>query len=66
MRSQTPNDLVYVELNVPSVKPLIQRRQLDFLKKYKQQSFYDESPLKHAIDMAQRSKKSYGIVHQRT
>ncbi len=42
-------------------KDPIQKRQIDFLRKFKKQSFYEDSPLKLAITMAQRYKSPMGL-----
>ena len=61
VRSQTPNDLVYVELNVPSVQSLVKKRQITFLQSVRNSPHYDGSPLQKAIGLAKDANSPMGL-----
>jgi hypothetical protein len=54
VRLQTPTDLVYLELGVPSAESMVRKKQLDFIRKTQQASTYAFSPLKQAVDLSTR------------
>ncbi len=51
-RTQTPSNLIYVELDMPSVQALVRRRQISFLNKAKNSTHFEGSPLQKDIQMA--------------
>ena len=60
VRMQTPSDLVYLELGVPSAESMITQRQRDFIAKLQRSPSYDTSPLKYAADLAVRLNSPMG------
>ncbi len=60
MRTQPPSILIYVELYIPSVHALVRRRQISFLKKAKNITHFEGSPLHTAIQMAKDSPSPMG------
>ncbi len=55
MRTQTPSNLIYVELDNPSVQAFVRRRQISFLKKTKNSTHFEGSPPQKAIQMAKNT-----------
>ncbi len=60
VRTQTPSNLIYVELGIPSVQALVRRRQISFLRKVKNSTYFEGSPLQKAIQMAKDSQSPMG------
>ncbi len=60
VRVQTPTDLVYIELDIPSVQAMIMKRQMAFLCKYSERDSYEGSPLQVAVDLAKQYKSPMG------
>ena len=54
VRTQTSNDLVYLELGVSSIVSLIRSRQIAFLHKLNTNPAFDSSPVRHALAIAAR------------
>ncbi len=55
VRTQTPSNLIYVELDIPSLQALVRRRQISFLNKAKNSTHFECSPLQKAIQLAKDS-----------
>ncbi len=62
VRTQTPSNLIDVELDILSLRALVKRRQISFLKKVKNSTHFEGSPLQKAIQMAKDSQSSTGII----
>ncbi len=60
VKTQTPSNLIYVELDIHSVQALVRRRQIGFLKKVKNITHFEGSPLQKAIQMAKDSQSPMG------
>ena len=60
VRVQTPTDLVYIELDIPSAQAMIMKRQMTFISKYKERDSYDGSPLQIAVELAKQFKSPMG------
>ncbi len=60
MRTQPPRNLIYMELDIPSVKALVRRRQISFLKKAKNSTYFEGSPLQKAIQMTKDCQSPMG------
>ncbi len=52
VRTQIPSNLIYVELDIPSIQALVRRRQISFLNKAKNSTHFEGSPPQKAIQMA--------------
>ncbi len=50
VRTQTPSHLIYVELDISSVHALVRKRQISFLKKAKNSTHFEGSPLQMTKD----------------
>jgi hypothetical protein len=61
VRMQTPSDLVYIELDIPSVQCLVKKKQIDFLQKVKNSEFFEKCPLKVVLNMARDCKCPMGL-----
>ncbi len=65
VRTQTPNNLIYVERDIPSVQALVRRRQISFLKKAKNTTHFEGSPLQKAIQNGKGLPVPCGTLFQR-
>jgi len=52
VRVQTASDLLYAELDIPSIECLIMKRQLNFFRRSLESPSFNVSPLKSAMDLA--------------
>ncbi len=50
VRTQTPSNLIYVELDIPSLQALVRRTQISFLKKAKNSTHFEVSSVQMAKD----------------
>ncbi len=60
VRTQTPSNLIYAELDILSVHTFVRRKQISFLKKVKNSTHFEGSPLQKAIQMAKDSQSTMG------
>ncbi len=68
VKTQIPNNLIYVVLDIPSVQALVRRRQISFPKKAKNGNHFEGSHLRKIIQMAKDSQsptlRKYFVILQ--